>query len=161
MITVEETQLPGVGVRHDLESHSGRRVGILTHRDGRRDLFLCATDSPTLQTHAATLSEQEAELVSDLLSGVTITRRPTTLVQDVEGLAMDWLPVGESSRFAGHPLGETQMRTKSGVSIVAVIRGGHPHPAPGPEFVLEAGDTAVVVGTPDGLKLAAGLLNDA
>jgi TrkA domain protein len=42
-------------------------------------------------------------------------------------------------------------RTKTGSSIVAVIRAGASIPAPGPEFPLETGDVIVAVGTVDGL----------
>jgi TrkA domain protein len=42
-------------------------------------------------------------------------------------------------------------RTKTGSSIVAVIRGGESIPAPGPEFPLLVGDVIVAVGTVDGL----------
>ena len=37
MTEVRETQLPGVGVKHDFTTVDGRDVGVLVHRDGRRD----------------------------------------------------------------------------------------------------------------------------
>lgn len=159
MVKLEETQLPGVGVRHDFDGRFGKRVGVITHRDGRREIFVSRTDDPDATAQSIVLSDEEAEAVADLLGGSTITRHLNTLTQDIVGLAMDWLPVAAGTPFAGHPLGETMMRTRTGSSIVAIMRGGHAIPAPGPDFPLEAGDTVVVVGTPGGVVRAARLLN--
>jgi len=51
------------------------------------------------------------------------------------------------------------LRTRTGVSIVALVRGDQPLPAPGPEETLRVDDTAVVVGTADGINAAAKLLD--
>jgi trk system potassium uptake protein TrkA len=57
--------------------------------------------------------------------------------------------------FAGRPIKELAIRTKFGVTVTAILKKGyrrdspdrnHINPAPGPEDVLEAGDTMVVVG---------------
>ena len=57
----------------------------------------------------------------------------------------------------GHQLGVVSYRT--GVSIVAVLRGQTAFPAPEPSFSVQAGDTAVVVGTPAGVRTLARLLD--
>jgi len=158
MVQVEETQLPGVGVRHDFQSKYGKRVGVVTHRDGRREIYVTRQDDPDACAQSITLTEEESEAVADLLGGSTITRRLASLTQDIEGLAMDWVPLHPSSPFANHPLGDTHMRTETGASIVAVMRGGHAFPAPDPRFILNPGDTVVVVGTPEGVLAASRLL---
>jgi TrkA domain protein len=55
-------------------------------------------------------------------------------------------------------MGDIAMRSRSGASIIAVVRGGVVHPSPRPDFELEGGDLLVVVGTEDGLAAAARLL---
>jgi TrkA domain protein len=50
------------------------------------------------------------------------------------------------------------MRTRTGVSIIAVIRGEAAIPAPGPEMLLLGGDIVVVVGLAEGIDSAARLL---
>lgn len=72
-------------------------------------------------------------------------------MQRIEGLAIDWLTVDPDSSAAGSTIGSGGYRSATGVSIVAVLRDGQTHPAPGPEFELAAGDLAVSVGTPEGL----------
>ncbi|SEJ62438.1 potassium/proton antiporter regulatory subunit, CPA2 family [Deinococcus reticulitermitis] len=159
MVKLDETALPGVGMRYDFDGRFGKRVGVITHRDGRRELFVSRRDDPDACAETITLSDEEAAVVADLLGGSTVTRRLGQAMQDIEGLAMDWLPLSPASPFAGQAVGASRMRTRTGTSIVAVMRGGQAIPAPGPEYVLEAGDTVVVVGTPEGVRRAAELLD--
>lgn len=159
MVKLDETPLPGVGVRYDFDGRFGKRVGVITHRDGRREIFVARRDDPDACAESIVLADDEAEAVADLLGGSAVTRRMAGSMQDIEGLAMDWLPMGTSSPFDGHPLGETMMRTRTGTSIVAVMRARQAIPAPGPEFQLRGGDTVVVVGTAEGIRRAAALLN--
>lgn len=158
MVKLEETPLPGVGMRHDFDGRFGKRVGVITHRDGRREIFVSRRDDPDACAQSIVLSDEEAEAVADLLGGSTITRHISRLPQDIEGLAMDWVGIPAGSPYAGQPLGATMMRSRTGTSIVAVMRGGQAIPAPGPELPLLPGDTVVVVGTPGGVVRAARLL---
>jgi TrkA domain protein len=38
--------LPGIGVRRDIETASGRRIGIVAHREGSLDLIISAVTDP-------------------------------------------------------------------------------------------------------------------
>lgn len=124
MVKLDETPLPGVGMRYDFDGRFGKRVGVITHRDGRRELFVSLKSDPDACAQSIVLSEDEAEVVSDLMGGSTVTRRMAQSMQDIEGLAMDWLPLADTTPFNGRPLGSTMLRTRTGASIVAVIRGG-------------------------------------
>jgi TrkA domain protein len=79
-------------------------------------------------------------------------------LQRIEGLAIDWLAIRSGSPYAGRTIADTQARSRTGVSIVAVLRDGSAIPAPTPDVRLQAGDTLVVVGTIDGISALADLL---
>jgi TrkA domain protein len=96
--------------------------------------------------------------LAELLGVSQVSKDLAELEQDVEGLAVDRLPLGPGSPFDGRTIGDTGARTRTGVSIVAVLRNGSAYPAPGPDFVLRGGDTMVVVGTPRGVEELAVLL---
>ncbi|HEV8425196.1 MAG TPA: TrkA C-terminal domain-containing protein, partial [Actinomycetes bacterium] len=81
-----------------------------------------------------------------------------TRLQRVEGLAIDWLEIRPGSRYDGATIGDTQARSRTGVSIVAILRGDRAIPAPSPQEGLAAGDTLVVVGTAPGVKALSDLL---
>lgn len=152
MPRIEETPLPGVGLRHEFTAEDGSRVGVIHHKSGRRELFVCPPDDPDAVVLSLNLSDEESHALSEALGGSTIVANLMDLQQRVEGLALDWLKVDEGTPYADRTVGDARIRTRTGVSVVAVIRGEQAHPAPGPEFHIEAGDTLVVVGTSEGIK---------
>jgi TrkA domain protein len=156
--TVRETQVPGVGVRYELDLESGQRIGVLVHRSGRRELLHYSARDPDAVETEMVLTPAEGKVVADLLGGTQLVESLTQMQQRVEGLAIDWLPIPATSPFVGRTIGDAEVRSRTGVSIVAVLRGDDAFPAPGPEFVLKADDTVVVVGTPEGIRAAAELL---
>ena len=149
---MEETQLPGVGVRHDFVTHRGERVGMITHRTGHRELLIYDRDDPDSCRETLRLEEDDVRTLSDMLGGSHVTEHLTELEQSVEGLTIDWVRVGQTSACSGRPIGDLDLRTGVSASIVAVLRDGQSVPAPQPDFALHEGDTAVVVGTKDGAR---------
>ncbi len=158
MVNVEETNLPGIGKRHDFTARSGRRLGVITHRDGHREVFVYNARDPDSCDTMISLAEEEAEAMADLLGGSSLTRRLEGLHQEIDGLAIDWLKIEAASPVVGKTIAETHMRSRSGASIAAVLRAGQSIAAPGPDVRLEADDTTVVIGSPDAVKRAAAIL---
>ena len=56
-------------------------------------------------------------------------------------------------------MGDARVRTRTGASIVAIVRGGQVHASPGPEFALAGGDVVVVVGSPESTAAVADILS--
>lgn len=159
MSRIEETKLPGVGIRFDFITRQGQRVGVVHHRGGRREIFICPRDDPDTAWMVLDLDGDDVHVLADVL-GVSPVIEEISQLQQVEGLAMDWLPIETTSPYAGKTIGDARIRTRTGVSVVAVIRGDDPFPAPGPEFELEADDIAVVVGTAHGIEAVKSILTD-
>lgn len=159
MPDIEETQLPGVGIRHDFTTRNGDRLGVITHRTGRRELLLYDPRDPDASRENVRLEEEEGHALAELLGGTTVTEHFTEIFQQsLQGLTIEWLTVGPQWACADCTIGDMQLRTRTGVSIIAVIREGQTIPAPGPEFRLASRDSIVAVGTPEGLRHAADVL---
>jgi TrkA domain protein len=148
---IQETNLPGVGLRHDFTTKAGRQLGVVTHRTGRRDLLVYDRSDPDACQEVIRLTDDEADALAELLGAARLVEHLAGL-QRIEGLAIDWLPIRPGSPYAGRAIADTQARSRTGVSIVAVLRGDGAIPAPTPDAVLEPGDTLVVVGTAEGIK---------
>ncbi len=157
MATITQTSLPGVGVRYDFALESGARIGVLAHRTGRRELFVYSARDPDAVATELVFTVEEGKILADLLGGTQLLEG-LRKVQQIEGLAIDWIELPAGSQFAERTIADAEVRTRTGVSIVAVIRGDEAHPAPGPEFRFEAADTVLVVGTPKGIASASALL---
>ena len=158
MAEVSETLLPGVGVRHEFTTAGGERVGVLSHRSGRRELVVYGRDDPDAATAVVHLSVDDTRTLAELLGASQVSEAVGAVQQQLEGLAIDWITLPPGSRFAQATIAEGQFRTRTGASIVAVVRGGTTIPAPGPEHRFASGDVAVAVGTPQGLAQLRDLL---
>ncbi|MSX02723.1 MAG: potassium transporter TrkA, partial [Actinobacteria bacterium] len=75
----------------------------------------------------------------------------------VGGLVIEWVDIAPGTQFAGRTIADSQLRTRTGVSIIALLRGSEAIPAPTPDQAFEAGDTVIVVGTLDGVRQAEAL----
>lgn len=156
MSQIEETTLPGVGVRHDFLCRSGRRVGVVSHNTGRRDLVVYDDRDPDAVKASVELSAEEARTLADLLGGTSIVEHLGQVQQRIEGLAIEWIPLPAS--FHPTTIGEGEYRKRTGVSIVAIIRGEETVPGPGPDQRLEPGDVLVAVGSAESMERLADLL---
>lgn len=151
MAEVRETQLPGVGVRHEFVTESGLLVGVIAHRDGRREVLVYDQADPDACSSIIELSAEDTRTMAELLGTSQVTEAVAAVQQRIEGLTIEWLHVTAGSGAAGATIREGEYRTRTGASIVAVIRSGETVPAPDPEQRLQAGDVVVAVGTADGL----------
>ena len=152
MAEVRETRLPGVGVRHEFTTDDGAHVGVLIHRDGRRELLVYDRADPDACTSMLRLSPEDTHVLAELLGASQVTEVVTAMRRDIEGLSIEWIDLGGGSPAIGTTIGEGAFRTRTGCSIVAVVRGAETVAAPGPEFPFEARDVIVAVGTAEGLE---------
>lgn len=158
MAEVTETVLPGVGVRHEFTTAAGERVGVLVLRNGRREVLLYDQADPDACSALLHLTTDDSRTLAELLGASQVSETVTAVQQQIEGLAIEWLEVDDGSAAVGTTIAEGAYRTRTGASIVAVLRGDTSIPAPGPEFTFEAGDVVVAVGTTAGLAQLRSLL---
>lgn len=158
MAVIKEVPLPGIGVRYEFVTDDGARVAVIHHRTGERELVMYEVQDPDTGHDLLRLGAEDSRTLAELLGVSQVAKDLSELEQGVEGLAVDRLPLAASSPYAGRTIGDTGARTRTGVSIVAVLRNSAPFPAPGPDFQLEARDVLVVVGTPRGVEELAVLL---
>jgi K+:H+ antiporter subunit KhtT len=157
-VEVEETQLPGIGLRHDFVTAQGRRVGVVLRRNGARHLVIYGQEDPDACTATIELTTEESEVLAELLGAPRITERFARLREQVEMLAIESLPITPGSPFADRTLGDTAIRTRTGASLVAVLRGAEVFASPTPNFRFRVGDRVIVVGTQDGVHAVSALL---
>jgi len=156
---IREVKLPGVGMRYEFTTEEGKYVGVVAHRSGRKELYVADPEDPHSFKRVLGLSERDARIVVEMLGGSRVAEELSELQQSIEGLAIDWLPVRDDSPYVGRSMGEARIRTRTGVSVVAVLRGDEALPAPEPELRIESGDYLVVVGTTRGIEEVVELLH--
>jgi TrkA domain protein len=159
-VDVERTNLPGIGLRHDFRTEKGRRAAVVSYVSGHRELVIYRSDDPDSALCSLKLNTDEANGLAELLGATRIVERLAALQRQVAGLITMQVPIIAGSPFDSRTLGDTQARTRTGASIVAVIRGGQILASPRPDFTFEPGDLVVAVGTAEGTSAVSDILTN-
>lgn len=143
---VFETQLPGVGRRYTLAFPSGGEFVIVLHNDGRRQAYWrkeAAADSEELFE----ATEAQARKIAEIFDGTYFHPVEEGLDEAFEDARIKWVLLDASSPIAGQRIRDTKLRSKTGVSILAIQRGDRTISNPAPDTEVRPGDTLVVVGS--------------
>jgi TrkA domain protein len=158
-VELVETLLPGVGVRYDLRTRSGNLLGLVLQRDGAVEVAVYDRRDPDRARGVLKLDADEAEAVAELLGAPRVAQRFADLSREVPGLRSARLSIAAGSAFDGRTLGDTRARTRTGCSVVALVRDQQVVASPAPDQPLQAGDVLVVIGAEQGLERLAALLS--
>ncbi|WP_436344098.1 cation:proton antiporter regulatory subunit [Natronorubrum sp. FCH18a] len=146
-MTIYESDLPGVGKKYEVELENGERLVIVTHNTGKREVYTKA-DADADSEKVFEASDRLARKIGTILEGAYFqpvqTEQVETMLSDETYL--EWYNVTDAAEIAGLSIADAQVRERTGVSIVAIQRDGDLISSPGPETVLEVGDTLVVIG---------------
>lgn len=153
-----ETLLPGIGIRYEMTTRSGAPLAFVVRRDGGVEVSVYDAHDHDRARSAVRLDADEAATIAEVLGAPRITQRFADLSREVPGLRSARLAVEPGSPYVNRQLGDTRARTRTGCSIVAVVRGEQVVTAPYPQQVLRADDVLVVIGSGNGLDQLATLL---
>ncbi|WP_093658687.1 cation:proton antiporter regulatory subunit [Streptomyces wuyuanensis] len=148
---VNEVLLPGVGMRYEFATRDGDRMSVVALRSGEFELMAYEGVDADEARFVFRLTREEADILAEILGAPRIAERFADLTKEVPGLSAGQIEVRAGGPFVDRLLGETRARTRTGASIVAIVRGEEVIPSPGPTQVLRAGDVLVVIGTHDGI----------
>ncbi|TYT74489.1 cation:proton antiporter [Desulfobotulus mexicanus] len=163
-------------IHEHLPLHKTRWV-ISTVRSREMNLTLAQNLAGAGYGGKLALTATDAEEAVDFeKAGAHLVFRPymdaTEQAADALTYAMDFLPenidwpvsflevrIQSDATAAGQRIKNIPLRALTGVSILAVSRGGSVHYDPGPDFRIFPGDRLLIVGPPSGLKDAGRVLN--
>ncbi|RMD46395.1 MAG: potassium transporter TrkA [Aquificota bacterium] len=144
-----ESDLPGIGRKFSIITSSQDKITVIVHVTGKRELFVFEPDDYDEPTCDVVMTEEEANQLGSVLMGAYF--RPEQEKEKellLENLAIEWIKVPENSSLSGKSIKESQIRPKTGVTVIAVMK---PHQEtivnPTPDVKINPGDTVVIVGT--------------
>lgn len=131
-------RLPGIGDRLDVLDAVDRPFHAIRRRGGRVELH---SDG-----HVVELDPVAASTVGAFISGhFRLSPEVADRLSDVlGGLTFDWMELGAHDAAVGRSIEDLAVRRRTGVTIVAVLRGSIPIVAPDPATRLERGDDLVI-----------------
>ena len=145
-------------MRYEFQTAGDDHVGVVVRRDGHRDLVVYDRSDPDASRSVVALEAHESSVLVELLGGTKITERLAALRYEVEGLSIEWVTMLPGAGLTGRRIGDGRIRTLTGCSVVAVIRGEQSIAGPGPEFTFTAGDVVLLMGAAEGVRGAMTIL---
>jgi len=146
-MTIYETDVPGVGRKFEMDLDGGRRLVVILHHDGKRDVYL-RPDEDVDSEQLFSLSGDQARKFGSILEGAYFQPVELDAVEVPLGEAIiEWHEVDEDAELAGVSLETASVRQETGASIIAIQRGEETIPNPPPETRIQPGDTLVTLGT--------------
>lgn len=150
-VDVTEVLLPGVGLRYEFALEEGQRLGVVARRNGEFEFVAYDRADPDRSRNLFRLTPDEADAITEILGAPRIAERFADLTREIPGLHAGQVQLPAGSSYADRTLGDTKARTRTGASIVAIVRGDTVIASPGPSQPLQAGDVLVVIGTERGI----------
>ena len=153
-LDVFEVALPGIGHRYTLPAADGGRVVVVIHHSGRRDLYVLPPGASGNDVPSATISltDDQARRLGAVLGGAYFKPAVVADVETVIGnLLIDWVTVRADSPATDRSIAELEIRRRTRMTVVAILRGGSTVLAPEPGERIRAGDRPVVVGRQEDL----------
>lgn len=145
--------LPGIGTKYELETDDGDIISVVYMQNGKVQMYTCS--GTRTGCSSAELTAMEARRLGNVLTGAIIEAEQEGV--EIAFSALADLRISVHTYIIGKPLsgksiGEMDIRSKTGVTVLAVSREGENTVNPRPSFVFEAGDAVVVIGEADQIK---------
>ena len=148
MSTISEVFLPGVGRKFQVETITGDRLVIVIHDDGTRELYHFTRKNLDRPASVLRLSDGEARQIAGIVGGLTYVPRNLPMAEVILGdLVLEWFTIEAGAACIGQTIGDLQVRTRTGASIVSVIEPDREKRVnPEADTVLNEGATLIVAG---------------
>jgi TrkA domain protein len=151
---VRSVELPGVGLKYEIETEKGDRIAVVFLLSGEIQLYLLEKgyDKP----YVADLMAHEARRLGSILSGAIFETEKEAV--EIAFSALSDLRISVHTYIigkdlAGRSIGELAIRKRTGVTIIAISREGKNIVNPHPSIRFEEGDAIVVIGEHDQIKV--------
>lgn len=147
---VKTSDLPGIGKRYAVTMAQGDQIVIIIHHSGQREIYHFREPDDDEPNFSINFNDEEARQVGTILLGVdyqpVADDRMELLLKNIR---MDWIKVQPDSCVAGKKIIESQIRKRTGSTIIAIQREGKMIGSPDVNEVILPGDILMAIGTRD------------
>jgi TrkA domain protein len=147
-------ELPGLGTKFELETEKGDKIAVIFLNSGHNQLYLLEKGRDSAQV--ADLSPAEARRLGSVLTGAVIEAEKEAVeigfsaLQDMRIRVHTYVA---RTNLAGRCIGDLQIRTRTGATLIAVSREGKNVINPPPTFTFQEGDILVIIGESEHLHI--------
>ncbi|ACM58262.1 cation:proton antiporter regulatory subunit [Halorubrum lacusprofundi] len=147
-LEVRERDIPGVGMRYEIDLDDHQTVMVLLHTNGRREIYYRDTQKSDDFERVFSLSDTQARALGLFLVGAYYQPIATKFGQESSsGRYVDWYAVDSRSPLDGVQRETVPFTDEYGVTLLAVERDDAVHSTIDDAFTFAAGDSLIVLGT--------------
>lgn len=154
MLTVRESELPGIGKKFHIETSDDEKIVIVIHDDGRREIYHFDKEDQEEAISNFTLNDEEARQIAAILGGMIYKPKALETIEIAfDDLVIEWFKVEEHAKAVNQTIGNLEIRQRYNVTIIAIMKKNQKKLLnPGPDAVIEGGDTLIISGERKPLK---------
>lgn len=127
-----------------MKTKHGENVRVVKYEDGKREISLPDQENSVLLT----LDAEEAAQFSSLIGDAGHKPRSLKNIESVvDGLYIELYKLERHYKAVGKTIGDLRLRQRSMATIIAVIENNYSkHISPGPDLLLKAEATVIILG---------------
>lgn len=147
-VEVRERDIPGVGMRYEIDLDDHQTVTVLLYSNGRRKIYYRDSEESEDFETVFDLSDTQARTLGLFLVGAYYQPIATKFGQESSsGRYVDWYAVDPGSPLDGVGRETVSFTDEYGVTLLAVERDDTVHSTVEDTFTFAAGDSLIVLGT--------------
>ncbi len=152
---IRHIEIPRVGQKYTLTTQKGNQAILIFHRNGQKEFYFTpeADDEPELGLE---LTDEEARIMGALLLGIDYRSEKDEVKEDsqqcFENILVEWIILSPKAELANQTIAEAEIRSRTGVTIIALERDGEMQGSPDINKKLIVGDRIMVTGTEEDIK---------
>lgn len=144
---VKMTELPGIGKKISFVTAEDSMIVLIVHHTGKRELyFFYDRDNDEADFCIDLNADETRELGAQLLGAVfqPVDTEKMKLLRSK--IVTEWIKLNQDSPLVNKTIGTSEIRKKTGVSVVGIFRDKEVIPSPDVDQLLLAGDTLMAIG---------------
>jgi TrkA domain protein len=150
---IKTTELPGIGKRYSFRTVNDEQVTVILHHNGSREIYHFDKDEEDDPDFTLSLTDEEARQLGTILLGVDYQPVTDDRVElFLKTVRLEWLRVKPDSCIANQKIIDSQIRSRTGTTIIGIQRGETMIGSPDVNEVILPGDLLMVIGNREQTK---------
>lgn len=144
---ISVSQLPGIGQKILMKTAEDNMLVIIVHHTGKRELyFFDDADSDEADFAMDLTPDETRELAAQLLGATYQPADIDKIRMFKKQIIIDYIKLKENSSLVNKTIEESDIRNKTGATIIGIVQGEDVIAIPEPDTVLKAGDVLMSIG---------------
>ncbi|WP_079710942.1 cation:proton antiporter regulatory subunit [Paraliobacillus ryukyuensis] len=153
-MNVSVSQLPGIGQKITLKTAEDSMLVVIVHHTGKRELyFFDDVDSDEADFAIDLTADETRELGAQLLGATYQPVNANQLKMFKKQIVIDYITVTEKSSLTHQTIEESEVRNKTGTTIIGIVQGEEIIAIPEADRILEPGDVLMAIGKKDQIAM--------